>query len=80
MLKNYDEIIGKQLKKVRESKGYTLNDVAGNVNSKISTISNYEQGIRSIPVPKLKDVLDFMNYDFFKFMSEVFELCEKEDQ
>ncbi len=80
MLKNYDEIIGKQLKKVRESKGYTLNDVASNVNSKISTISNYEQGIRSIPVPKLKDVLDFMNYDFFKFMSEVFELCEKEDQ
>lgn len=80
MLKNYDVIIGKQLKRVRESKGYTLNDVASNVNSKISTISNYEQGIRSIPVPKLKDVLDFMNYDFFKFMSEVFELCEKEDQ
>ena len=80
MLKNYDVIIGKQLKRVRESKGYTLNDVASNVNSKISTISNYEQGIRSIPVPKLKDVLDFMNFDFFKFMSEVFELCEKEDQ
>lgn len=47
------EVIGKKLKQLRKSKGWTQEDVAAKVDITRSTISNYEIGRRT---PHLKDL------------------------
>lgn len=45
-----------KLKKLREEKGYTQKEISEILNIPLKTYKNYEQGIRTIKIPVLKQV------------------------
>lgn len=45
-----------KLKKTREEKGYTQKDIAEILKIPLKTYKNYEQGIRTIKIPILKQL------------------------
>lgn len=55
-LSNYYKRIGNRLKKAREEQGITLADIANRVNLTPTAISNYESGIRQMPIHLLLDL------------------------
>ena len=73
-IKDINKIIGKNIKKIRKSKGITQKDLAKFLNKTQQSIANYEKGLYRIDYNKAKDlaillavsILHFFNDDYFK--------------
>ena len=65
------EKIGLQLRILRESKGYSLEDLGKLVGKSRKTIHAYEQGIISISVDNLKDLLEVYGVSWGKFLDDI---------
>lgn len=68
---NFDINLGKKLKALRESKGYSLDYVAKLIGKHRSTIHLYEAGKISITINVLKELLDVYNVQVGKFLDEI---------
>lgn len=65
------EKIGRKLRRLRESKGYTLEELGTLVGKSRKTIHAYEQGIISISVDNLKDILNVYDMSWGKFLDDI---------
>lgn len=63
--------IGIKLKALRESKQYSLEDVAKRVGKARQTIHKYENGMISIAVDDLQEILDIYEITVGKFLDEI---------
>lgn len=70
-----DNIIARNLKKLREAARYTQNDVANAVGVTRSAYSNYESGEREVPYDVIEKASDFFGCD----MTLLFEENENTD-
>lgn len=62
ILKKEDELLlSQRLRQARNAKGYTQKDLADLVNTKKTTISNYETGYSTPSNEMLKDLADVLN-------------------
>lgn len=57
-MKTTNQIIGENLKKLRELSGFTQEQVAKAIHTERSAYSNYECGMREIPYPVLEKLSD----------------------
>ncbi len=66
------EEIGKKIKALRISRGYTQDQLAEHLGYKRSTISNYEIGRRNPSLPELQRIAKFLNVnlDYFGIEEE----------
>ena len=55
-MKTVNQIIGENLKKIRESSGFTQEQVAKSIGIERSTYSNYEGGVREVPYTILENI------------------------
>lgn len=55
-MKTVNQIIGENLKKIRESSGFTQEQVAKLIGIERSTYSNYEGGVREVPYTILENI------------------------
>ena len=55
-MKMINQVVGENLKKIRELSGFTQEEVAKSIGVERSTYSNYEGGIREIPYHVLENV------------------------
>lgn len=62
--KNYDKIIGEQLRIEREKHNLSQEDVAKKVGLARGTISAYEVGTRPMNITTLKTICDICNFDY----------------
>lgn len=58
-----DKIVARNFKKLRETAGYTQNDVANALGLTRSAYSNYELGDREIPYEVIEKASDFFGCD-----------------
>lgn len=58
-----DKIVARNLKKLRETAGYTQNDVSNALGLSRSAYSNYELGDREIPYDIIEKASDFFGCD-----------------
>ena len=58
-----DKIVARNLKKLRETAGYTQNDVSSALGLSRSAYSNYELGDREIPYDIIEKASDFFGCD-----------------
>lgn len=70
-MSDIDVRIGIKLKKLRESKNLSLNDVGTKVGKARNTIHAYEKGKISISVNVLKSICDAMNYNYIDLLQEI---------
>lgn len=63
--------IGEGLKKLREDKGYSLEDVATRVGKARQTIHKYESGSISISVEVLEEILNVYGISWGKFLDDI---------
>lgn len=70
---NTNEMIGLKLKALRESRRYSLEDLAKLVGKSRKTIFKYEQGDISISVDNLKSILVVYGITVGKFLDELEE-------
>lgn len=68
---NFDINLSKNLKTLRESKGYSLDYVAKLIGKHRSTIHLYETGKISITINVLKDILEIYGISAGKFLDEI---------
>lgn len=66
-----NEKIGECLRRLREDKGYSLEDVATRVGKARQTIHKYESGSISISVEVLKEILDVYGISWGKFLDDI---------
>ena len=55
-MKTMNQVVGENLKKIRELSGFTQEEVAKSIGVERSTYSNYEGGTREIPYPVLENI------------------------
>lgn len=79
MYKNYNKICGKKLKKIRESRNYSLLEVGELIGKAKSTMSQYENGKRGCDVPTLAQLMEVYKYSLSYFIEEVIRECRKQD-
>ncbi|MBQ7906796.1 MAG: helix-turn-helix transcriptional regulator [Clostridia bacterium] len=60
-MKNTNEIIGLQIKKLREEKKLTQENLARILHTSKQNISRYENGIVQIPLQTINDIASFFN-------------------
>lgn len=65
------EKIGRELRSLRESKGYTLEELGTLVGKSRKTIHAYEKGIISISVDNLKEILDIYGVSVGRFLDDI---------
>jgi len=70
---NIDEEIGKKLRQLRESRNYSLDDLAKLVEKHRSTLHLYEIGKVSISIPMLKRILDVYDENIAKFLDSIMQ-------
>ena len=70
-MSDIDVRIGIKLKKLRESKTLSLNDVGTKVGKARNAIHAYEKGKISISVHVLKSICDAMNYNYIDLLQEI---------
>lgn len=68
---NINKLIGEKLKKHREIKGYSLNDVAQIIGKSKSSIHAYEIGKVSISLDVLIDICNAYGIDYLTFLEDV---------
>ena len=61
VMKTVNQIIGENLKKIRELSGFTQEQVAQSIKIERSTYSNYEGGTREIPFWKISQIYSVVN-------------------
>ena len=64
-MKTMNQVVGENLKKIRELSGFTLEEVAKSIGVERSTYSNYEGGIREIPYHVLENVSNLFGCEAF---------------
>lgn len=62
-MKNYDELIGKELQHARENKNLSLNDVAQIIGKSRFTLHGYEKGRNSISASTLFELCELYDID-----------------
>ena len=72
-LEKYYKNLGERIKQAREESGYTQVKLAQKIGLTPSAISNYEAGIRQIPVHILLDISKFLNKPLQYFLGPDFE-------
>ena len=65
VMKTVNQIIGENLKKIRELSGFTQEQVAQSIKIERSTYSNYEGGTREIPYTILEDISNLFGCEPF---------------
>ena len=68
-----NKIIGETLKKYRELKGYSLEELSNKINNKVSrqTLSTYETGRSKIRINMFKDICYALGYDPKELLDEI---------
>ena len=64
-MKTVNQIIGENLKKIRELSGFTQEQVAQSIKIERSTYSNYERATREIPYTILEDISNLFGCEPF---------------
>ena len=64
-MKMINQVVGENLKKIRELSGFTQEEVAKSIGVERSTYSNYEGGIREIPYHVLENVSNLFGCEAF---------------
>lgn len=72
-MKNYDELIGKELQHARENKNLSLNDVAQIICKSRFTLHGYEKGRNSISASTLFELCELYDID----LDELFKKTTK---
>ena len=70
-MKTVNQIIGENLKKIRELSGFTQEQVAQSIKIERSTYSNYEGGTREIPYTILEDISNLFGCDNIQTNNEI---------
>jgi transcriptional regulator with XRE-family HTH domain len=70
-MKNYDEQIGLELQRLRESKGLSLMDVSRLVGKSKYTLHGYEKGRNSISASMLLELLEIYDEDANAFIARI---------
>lgn len=65
-----DKVIARNIKKLRETAGYTQDDIAKALGIKRSTYSNYESGDREMPYDIIEKASDFFGCDMIVLFEE----------
>lgn len=65
-----NDIIAKNIKKMRESSGFTQDNIADFLNIKRSTYSNYETGNRELPLSIMEKLADLYGCDMYDLYSD----------
>lgn len=68
-----NKIIGETLKKYRELKGYSLEELSNKINNKVSrqTLSTYETGRSKIRINMFEDICNALGYDPKELLDEI---------
>ena len=66
-----NEAIGSRLKKFREQRGYSLQDVGERLGVNRQTYYNFERGIRTISLDLLKRICLIYDVDYLELLEEV---------
>ena len=64
-MKTMSQVVGENLKKIRELSGFTQEQVAQSIKIERSTYSNYEGGTREIPYTILEDISNLFGCEPF---------------
>ena len=64
-MKNLNQIIGNNLKKIREFSGFTQEQIAESIGIERTTYANYECGIREIPYSALEQISNLFGCEPF---------------
>lgn len=67
---NFDKIIGKNIKTLREKMGINQNELADMIGVKREMVSYYETGTREIPIILLEKLADFFRVDLGDLMED----------
>ncbi|MEO7924760.1 MAG: helix-turn-helix transcriptional regulator [Chitinophagaceae bacterium] len=65
------ETIGKRIRKIRESKDYSQENVAGELNMTTSAYSKIERGITDAPTSKLVRIAEILEVDIADFFIDI---------
>ena len=63
-------IIGEMIRDIRNSKNVTLDQIAEKIGVTPKTIQRYETADRKIKIETLKEIADYLKFDYDKFMEE----------
>lgn len=64
-MKTMNQVVGENLKKIRELSGFTQEEVAKSIGIERSAYSNYEGGTREIPYPVLENISNLFGCEAF---------------
>ena len=81
-MKMINQVVGENLKKIRELSGFTQEEVAKSIGVERSTYSNYEGGIREIPYHVLENVSNLFGCEAFvlyEIMATAFRISDLEE-
>ncbi len=73
---NERSVIAKNLKQMREASGFTQEGVAGFLNVGRSAYSNYESGIRDLPLCLMERLADLYGCEIYLFYEEDSDVVE----
>ena len=90
LMKMINQVVGENLKKIRELSGFRQEEVAKSIGVKRSIYSNYEGGIREIPYHVLENVSNLFGCEAFvlfedsihadnEIMATVFRISDLEE-
>ena len=63
-------IIGEMIRDIRETKGLTLDQIAGELSVTPKTIQRYEKGERKIKISTIMELSNVLGFDYDMFMAE----------
>lgn len=69
-IKSYDSIIGKNMKKLRQDNGYTLQEIGNLLGVSLQQISKYEVGRDRLSATNLYKLSKYFNVDMRLFFNE----------
>ena len=75
-MKTINQIIGENLKKIRELSGFTQEQIAKSIGIERSAYSNYEGGTREVPYDILEKLSNLFGYEI---LATAFRISDLED-
>ncbi len=76
-MKTINQIIGENLKKIRELSGFTQEQIAKSIGIERSAYSNYEGGTREVPYDILERLLIYLVVNLLFCLKIIFKLIMK---
>ena len=74
-----NEYIGSRIRELREKKGLSIRSAAAEIGMNWSTLHNYEDGRRSIPLDALNRIARYYNASAGEILSDTLDLMNKDE-